>query len=88
MTTFRGTVRDAGGGVVEIVVDRDTVEYPKVGATVAVTTTEPWEHPRLGVAALREPDGPCADPTCRWRPAGRHWHTGTDTYGEGEGWLA
>lgn len=31
-----GTVRDAGGGEVQVVVDRDTAEYPEVGARVSL----------------------------------------------------
>jgi hypothetical protein len=34
--TFQGYVRDAGGGVVTIVVDRDTESYPPVGTEVVV----------------------------------------------------
>jgi hypothetical protein len=34
---FGATVLDAGGGLVQLVVDRDTTEYPSVGAAVRVT---------------------------------------------------
>jgi hypothetical protein len=32
----QGYVRDAGGGVVTIVVSRDTDQYPPIGAEVAI----------------------------------------------------
>lgn len=34
---FKGTVRDAGGGVVDVLVDGDTDVYPPIGAEVIVT---------------------------------------------------
>ncbi len=35
--SFTGSVMDAGGGVVEILVSRDTKEYPAIGSMVTVT---------------------------------------------------
>jgi hypothetical protein len=35
---FYGWVEDSGGGQVEIVVDRDTLQYPAVGSRVRVDT--------------------------------------------------
>lgn len=39
MTSFHGFVRDAGGGEVIIVVDRDTLEYPALGQSVLVVAS-------------------------------------------------
>ncbi len=38
---FTGRVTDAGGGMVDILVDRDTGYYPAVGETVLVSPDEP-----------------------------------------------
>lgn len=38
---FHGRVRDAGGGVVDILVDRDTFVYPPIGAGVWVVLDDP-----------------------------------------------
>lgn len=40
MKSFTGTVTDAGGGIVEILVDRDTEEYPERGSKVLVSQDE------------------------------------------------
>lgn len=42
--SFDGYVRDAGGGVVTVVVDRETEQYPPVGAQVNVTYTDVLEE--------------------------------------------
>lgn len=34
---FRGTVSDAGGGLVTVRVDRDTMVYPECGTAVKIT---------------------------------------------------
>jgi hypothetical protein len=40
MMIVRGYVRDAGGGVVTIVVDRETEEYPGIGADVVLVAED------------------------------------------------
>ena len=47
---FNATVIDAGGGVVELLVDRDTYEYPMGGVHVAVLPVKEY-HRLRGVAA-------------------------------------
>ena len=37
-TSIRGAVREAGGGIVVIVVERDTETYPQVGDRVGHTS--------------------------------------------------
>lgn len=43
--SISGYVRDAGGGVVIVVVDRDTMEYPSVGDHVQINCDRPiWRQ--------------------------------------------
>ena len=51
--TFGAFVLDAGGGVVNLVVDRDTDRYPRNGAYVVVTVEIPTEKCFCG-----HPDAP------------------------------
>lgn len=39
--TFKATVRDAGGGIVDLLVDRDTDQYPPEGTQVRVYYAAP-----------------------------------------------
>jgi hypothetical protein len=39
MADIRGYVRDAGGGVITIVIDRDTESYPPLGARVVMSVS-------------------------------------------------
>lgn len=57
--TFRATVTDAGGGYVTLLVERDTMNYPRIGSTVVVAyekkTPEDWA--RLKGIVIVDPDG-------------------------------
>lgn len=56
--SIKGTVRDAGGGIVPIVVDRDTMQYPGVGDDAICTfIPQPPDHVCKEVWYGRRPDG-------------------------------
>lgn len=78
MIPFKGTVIDAGGGEVRILVDRDTVEYPNRGAYVEITATTTGKRPpesevelirarhRQHVTRLFPAPGICVSCQTRW----------------------
>ena len=61
MSLVRGTVTDAGGGVVVILVDRDTTAYPEPGTKVTVHKAD--QRMIVMVGARRYP----------WASAWRAW---------------